>query len=80
MVLADMSQTELTRRKKARTLAAFRNAKPTPPELGPGWQTTDGSLLTERKLGQRSYTMYGGGLTLIEVPGCCAAPAADPGP
>jgi hypothetical protein len=72
MVLADMSQTELTRRKKARALAAFRASNPTTPEQGPGGQTAAESLRVDRQRGQRAYTTYGGGMTPITVAPCCS--------
>lgn len=72
MVLTDMSQTERTRRLKARALAAFRRSNPTALEQGPGGQTTAESTLQDRKYGQRLYTTYGGGMTLIDIVPCCA--------
>lgn len=72
MVLADMSQTERTRRMKARALAAFHNLNPTVREQGPGGQTTAESVRLDRVRGQRPYTTYGGGLTLESIAPCCA--------
>lgn len=72
MVLTDMSQTERTRRMKARALAAFRRSNPTTLEQGPGGQTTAESTLLERKYGQRAYLTTGGGLTPVVIAPCCS--------
>lgn len=73
MVLTDTSQTERTRRIKARALAAFRRSNPTTPEQGPGGQTAAESLRVDRQLGQRPYITIGGGLTPVVIAPCCAS-------
>jgi len=80
MPLADNSQTQRIRHRRARALASFRLLSPRAREEGTSGTVTEASVRSARALGQLAYTVQTpGGAKSTELPCLCAVGDVPPG-
>jgi hypothetical protein len=77
MPLEQLGAAERIRRLHNKTLAVFRTANPTVPQIGPGGQSLDRATLLSIQLGGAPYTRQNASGSLTDVPCCPAACLSD---